>query len=114
MKVPETVSIGTKSNLRCYFPEDRLNFWPVEVPGSDAKNKFGTSLSRCGYGVFDTLSNYFTVCVSYAGTGPAREPYEAFLLKYPGLEKRIPQYHVASYIGVSPVSLSRLLRSELH
>nr|WP_234414492.1 Crp/Fnr family transcriptional regulator [Paenibacillus sp. CAA11] len=42
----------------------------------------------------------------------ARERYEAFLLKYPGLDRRIPQYHIASYIGVSPVSLSRLLRSK--
>ena len=41
----------------------------------------------------------------------ARERYEAFLAKYPGLENRIPQYHIASYIGISPVSLSRLLRS---
>jgi CRP-like cAMP-binding protein len=41
----------------------------------------------------------------------AKRRYEAFLAKYPGLEKRIPQYHIASYIGISPVSLSRLLRS---
>ncbi|MBG9763595.1 transcriptional crp fnr family protein [Paenibacillus polymyxa] len=44
----------------------------------------------------------------------ARERYDAFLLKYPGLDKRVAQYHIASYIGVSPVSLSRLLRSEPH
>lgn len=42
----------------------------------------------------------------------AKERYHAFLLKYPGLDKRIAQYHIASYIGISPVSLSRLLRSD--
>ncbi|MGG4212388.1 Crp/Fnr family transcriptional regulator [Paenibacillus sp. FSL L8-0638] len=42
----------------------------------------------------------------------AKERYHAFLLKYPGLDKRVAQYHIASYIGVSPVSLSRLLRSD--
>ncbi|MFS0559384.1 Crp/Fnr family transcriptional regulator [Terribacillus sp. 179-K 1B1 HS] len=42
---------------------------------------------------------------------PALERYQAFLLKYPGLEKRIAQYHIASYIGISPVSLSRLLHT---
>lgn len=42
----------------------------------------------------------------------ARERYEAFLRKYPGLAERIPQYHIASYIGISPVSLSRLLHQE--
>lgn len=44
----------------------------------------------------------------------AKERYDAFLLKYPGLEKRIAQYHIASYIGISPVSLSRLLHNEPH
>jgi len=44
----------------------------------------------------------------------ALERYQAFLLKYPGLEKRIPQYHIASYLGISPVSLSRLLRNDEH
>ncbi|MEO2203372.1 Crp/Fnr family transcriptional regulator [Paenibacillus pabuli] len=39
----------------------------------------------------------------------ALERYQAFLVKYPGLEKRIPQYHIASYLGISPVSLSRIL-----
>lgn len=42
---------------------------------------------------------------------PAKERYEAFLEKYPGLEKRIPQYQIASYLGVTPVALSRLLRA---
>ncbi|MEW4372314.1 Crp/Fnr family transcriptional regulator [Paenibacillus kandeliae] len=39
----------------------------------------------------------------------AAERYQACLHKYPGLEQRIPQYHIASYIGISPVSLSRML-----
>lgn len=39
----------------------------------------------------------------------ALERYQAFLLKYPGLEQRISQYHIASYLGISPVSLSRIL-----
>lgn len=39
----------------------------------------------------------------------ALERYHAFLVKYPGLEQRIPQYHIASYLGISPVSLSRIL-----
>lgn len=42
----------------------------------------------------------------------AKERYKAFLIKYPGLEHRIPQYHIASYLGISPVSLSRILHSE--
>ncbi|MDO7906289.1 Crp/Fnr family transcriptional regulator [Paenibacillus sp. JX-17] len=44
----------------------------------------------------------------------AKERYDVFHLKYPGLAARIPQYHIASYLGISPVSLSRLLRQEGH
>ncbi|MEK5235253.1 Crp/Fnr family transcriptional regulator [Paenibacillus sp. FSL L8-0470] len=42
----------------------------------------------------------------------AKERYDVFLVKYPGLGQRIPQYHIASYLGITPVSLSRLLHSE--
>lgn len=38
----------------------------------------------------------------------AEERYQIFLQEYPGLDKRIPQYHIASYLGISPVSLSRI------
>jgi CRP-like cAMP-binding protein len=38
----------------------------------------------------------------------AEERYARFLQEYPGLEKRLKQYHVASYLGISPVSLSRI------
>lgn len=42
----------------------------------------------------------------------AKERYDVFLVKYPGLAHRIPQYHIASYLGITPVSLSRILHSE--
>jgi CRP-like cAMP-binding protein len=38
----------------------------------------------------------------------AEARYAAFLEHYPGLEKRIPQYLVASFLGISPVTLSRI------
>lgn len=40
------------------------------------------------------------------------ERYRVFLREYPGLYKRIPQYHIASYLGVTDVALSRM-RSRL-
>lgn len=38
----------------------------------------------------------------------ARQRYRAFLEEFPGLEQRIPQYHIASYLGITPVQLSRI------
>lgn len=34
--------------------------------------------------------------------------YQAFLIEFPGLEQRIPQYQIASYLGITPVQLSRI------
>ncbi|MGN7764850.1 Crp/Fnr family transcriptional regulator [Paenibacillus sp. 22594] len=36
------------------------------------------------------------------------ERYKQFLAAYPGLEERLKQYHLASYLGITPVSLSRI------
>ncbi|MBN1495507.1 MAG: Crp/Fnr family transcriptional regulator [Spirochaetes bacterium] len=43
----------------------------------------------------------------------AKERYDQFLKDFPGLEKRVKQYYIASYLGISPVSLSRLRASFL-
>lgn len=34
--------------------------------------------------------------------------YKKFKLKYPNLENRVKQYHIASYLGITPVALSRI------
>ena len=38
----------------------------------------------------------------------ASERFRKFSLKYPELAKRIPDYHLATYIGITNVSLSRI------
>ena len=38
----------------------------------------------------------------------AETRYKKFLRKYPDLENRISQYHIASYLGITPVALSRI------
>jgi len=37
--------------------------------------------------------------------------YQKFLTEYPDLENRVKQYHIASYLGISPVSLSRIRKT---
>ncbi len=38
----------------------------------------------------------------------AEKRYLIFRDEYPGIELEIPQYHVASYLGISPTQLSRI------
>ncbi len=38
----------------------------------------------------------------------ASQRYELFKKKHPTLENKIPQYHIASYLGVTPTQLSRI------
>ncbi|MBT1711860.1 Crp/Fnr family transcriptional regulator [Fulvivirgaceae bacterium PWU5] len=44
---------------------------------------------------------------SFYKDSPA-ERYQQFLRSYPSLAQRIPQYHIASYVGIKPQSLSRI------
>lgn len=40
----------------------------------------------------------------------AKQRYCRLLAEFPGIEDMLPQYHIASYLGVTPVSLSRIRR----
>ncbi len=40
----------------------------------------------------------------------AEERYRRFLKEYPGLERRIKQHYIATYLGITPVALSRIRR----
>jgi CRP-like cAMP-binding protein len=40
--------------------------------------------------------------------GNAEQRYKWFCKEYPELLERLPQYHIASFLGITPVSLSRL------
>ena len=39
----------------------------------------------------------------------AEENYEELVTDHPGLIQRLPQYHISSYLGVTPVFLSKIL-----
>ncbi|WP_228450749.1 Crp/Fnr family transcriptional regulator [Chryseolinea soli] len=42
----------------------------------------------------------------------AEEQYTSFITKYPTLEQRIPQNQVASYLGLTPETLSRIRKQQ--
>jgi len=41
----------------------------------------------------------------------ANERYEEFLENFPRLETRLPQYHIASHLGITPTQLSRIRKN---
>jgi CRP-like cAMP-binding protein len=41
----------------------------------------------------------------------ASERYLALLARVPDIEQRVAQYHIASYLGMTPVTLSRTRRN---
>lgn len=43
----------------------------------------------------------------------AEEQYLAFIRKYPSLEQRVPQHQMASYLGITPETISRIRRGLL-
>ena len=45
-------------------------------------------------------------------TATAEERYNEFLKKYPSLIQRVPQHMIASYLGVSPETLSRIRKQQ--
>jgi len=44
--------------------------------------------------------------------GNAEHRYKWFCKEYPELLERLPQYHIASFLGITPVSLSRLRKKQ--
>jgi CRP-like cAMP-binding protein len=53
---------------------------------------------------FITLQNRLNAAISYT----AEEKYRQFLEKSPGLALRVPQQMIASYLGITPETLSRI------
>jgi CRP-like cAMP-binding protein len=43
----------------------------------------------------------------------ATERYDLLMLQQPELEKLVPHYHIASYLGITAISLSRIRNSKL-
>jgi len=46
--------------------------------------------------------------IIFSMSASAEEQYKDFLKTYPNLSKRLPQHMIASYIGITPESLSRI------
>jgi CRP-like cAMP-binding protein len=58
---------------------------------------------------YSVLENRFFTGI----TATAEERYLNFIKKYPALPQRVPQYQIASYLGITPEALSRIRASLL-
>lgn len=57
--------------------------------------------------LYQRLLEYQNLFFSHITESP-QERYEALLHNYPNILKRIPQHYIASYLGITSVSLSRI------
>jgi CRP-like cAMP-binding protein len=57
--------------------------------------------------IFQRLNNYTHLFLSRIKDTP-QERYEELIKNHPEILKRVPQHYIASYLGITPVSLSRI------
>ncbi|MFA6570981.1 MAG: Crp/Fnr family transcriptional regulator [Bacteroidota bacterium] len=57
--------------------------------------------------IFQRLRNYTQLFLSRIKDTP-KERYEELITEHPEILKRVPQHYIASYLGVTPISLSRI------
>jgi CRP-like cAMP-binding protein len=57
--------------------------------------------------VFQRFRNYSQLFLSRIKDTP-RERYEDLIKNHPEIIKRVPQHYIASYLGITPISLSRI------
>nr|WP_295864395.1 Crp/Fnr family transcriptional regulator [uncultured Chitinophaga sp.] len=57
--------------------------------------------------LFKRLLDSQQLFYSYLKNSP-RERYQALMMQYPHIVQRVPQHYIASYLGITSVSLSRI------
>jgi CRP-like cAMP-binding protein len=57
--------------------------------------------------IFKRFSNYARLFLSRIKDSP-QERYNDLIQNYPKIIKRVPQHYIASYLGITPISLSRI------
>ena len=57
--------------------------------------------------LFQRFRNYASLFLLRIKDSP-RERYEDLIINHPAIIKRVPQHYIASYLGITPISLSRI------
>lgn len=61
--------------------------------------------------IYQRLEHYSSLFLSHIRDTP-QQRYHKLLAEYPQVIARIPQHYIASYLGITPVSLSRIRNKE--
>jgi len=107
----ESATSGTPSRLYIEAIEDSIIGF---IPMKSLKGMLGKSSSTMdGFNKFlmRRLIYYMNRCSSYILDNPERR-YQRLVEENPDLVARLPKQYIASYLGITPVSLSRI-RSRL-
>ena len=83
-----------------------VSIFPFTVE-KEMYKRFPRSESKCRMETEKRLSNYKNTVNDYLSSSPA-ERYENLIKTKPELFQLVPLYHIASYLGVKPESLSRI------
>lgn len=63
--------------------------------------------------IYQRFRNYALLFLSRIKDTP-QERYEELIKNHPQIIKRVPQHYIASYLGITPVSLSRIRNRSQH
>jgi hypothetical protein len=90
------------------FHQKTYTAWNVSFDGIQQFYKKVTQGERFGRLAIEAVFVSIVAQIAALHTDPPETRYRNFLLNYPGIVQRIPQYYIASYVGVKPQSLSRI------
>lgn len=97
--------IPSSINWEC-MSECIISIFPFVVE-REMHKRFPRLESLCRIEVEKNYSNYRSAINTYLSSSPA-ERYENLIKTKPELFQLVPLYHIASYLGVKPESLSRI------
>ncbi len=101
---------ASKENVECIIPGEMISIaykdWKAVYSISHALNTFGRIMAEFNY----VLAIERIESLQYK---QATDRYQQFLKLYPGLLNMIPHHYIASYLGVTPESMSRIRKNTL-
>ena len=98
-EIPSEVSIeAVEPSVLKVFKKSDIQVFLEQHPES------GITIAKFAYG---RMINYYKLFLSRIKDSPEKR-YQLLLEEHPEMVARIPQHYLASYLGITPVSLSRI------